>query len=192
MKSDTETGSSSRLERIVLVNDSRVKRRDARFERRVSIEPADLRENLRLELNYEARLAGLLISLGHQVRVFDSYEDDLCTQIKDPHRAAEKLAEIIDEFNASFVLLDLDYFKDHGFGYRMLEWLSSNRDDLKNSPGLRFFIGSRYFGSDPLTSREALIVKFDFIRGFIDRFSMSSRQIAEQFFGATLRFGEGL
>lgn len=169
--------------RILLVNDSRAERPPT-LKFGEPIQPEAKRERIRLDINYDGALAGYLKRHGYEVKVFDAYEDDLCTQMRDPIRAAEYLAALIVNFNPDHVLFDLDYFGDHAYGYNMLCWLKEHGSDLFENHHINMLVGSRYFGRTEETSRDSIVNEFHFVSDCIDRFRMSGREIAARYFDA--------
>ncbi|HSI15796.1 MAG TPA: hypothetical protein VK961_27360 [Chthoniobacter sp.] len=169
--------------KVLLVNDSRAERPQS-LKFGAPIEPEEKRERLRLDINYDGALASFLQRNGYIVKVFDAYEDDLCTQMRDPVQAAEALGKLIAQFAPDDILFDLDYFGDHTYGYQMLCWLKNNRIELfedKSHP-INMLVASRYFGRTELTSRESIANEFSFVMNCIDRFRMSAREIADRYF----------
>ena len=72
------------------------------------------REVLRESVNMDGALCEILRIRGHEVVLFDAYEDDLVTPMPTAARAANRLCVILDRFRPDEILFDLQYFGEIG------------------------------------------------------------------------------
>ena len=169
------------MKRIILVNDSRVDRVDeSQCSRGIAVEPRGRREQMRRELNMEDSLISYLERFDWQASLFDGYEDDLCVQIRDPVRAAEKLYQLIVAFEPDLIVFDLECFGQVMYGYRMLEWIDSFHQDYLETKGISVFVASRWFGSRAEISKAAIRARFPFVRDCIERFDGKSKEVGNE------------
>ena len=81
------------------------------------------REKLRIDVNEQAAFARALERHGYEVHIFDGYDEDLVTQLRDPQEGADYLWRLFENFHPEGILYDVQYWDIEDYGFQVLDLL---------------------------------------------------------------------